>query len=376
MIAVIGSGFMGRTHLEALRRIGLEAQAASARTPAQFHAAIQNADAVHICTPNASHAWMVRTALEAGKHVLCEKPLAISSAEASHLVALARARNLRNCTCYNLRYYPMVQHIRAMIAAGELGEILILQGTYSQDWLLYPTDWNWRVDPESAGPSRALADIGTHWCDWPSTSPACASLGSAPTCTRSTARTKPADPGLRTQYPPADSSAKPFRHSPHSKAKINLRQSWTISVQTEDFGSVMFHTERRGARLFHRQPSLGRPQEPPAHRSLRLPRAAAAWDQENPNQLWIGNRDSANQVLLKDPALLAPSARAYADYPGGHAEGYPDTFKQLFERFYQPNPGEPDYPQFSDGIHQLQIVEAALESHRSRGWVAVPASQT
>jgi predicted dehydrogenase len=108
---------------------------------------------------------MVHAALEAGKHELCEKPLAVSSAEAGELVAVARARSLRNCTCYNLRYYPMIQHMRSMIAADDLGEILVLQGTYSQDWLLYWTDWNWRVDPEFAGPSRALADIGTHWCD-------------------------------------------------------------------------------------------------------------------------------------------------------------------------------------------------------------------
>src|SRR6185503_3475458 len=121
--------------------------------------------AVHICTPNVAHFPMAKAALEAGKHVLCEKPLATSPADARALVDLAHAKSLRNCTCHNLRYYPMVQHMRRMREDGDLGEILVVQGTYSQDWLLYDTDWNWRIDSKEGGPSRALADIGSHFCD-------------------------------------------------------------------------------------------------------------------------------------------------------------------------------------------------------------------
>ena len=166
--AVIGTGFMGRVHLEALRRLGsVEAFTVNPRSDRDFRRVLDDHEvqAVHICTPNALHVPMAEAALAAGKHVLCEKPLATSAAEARKLTELARAARLRNCTCHNLRYYPMVQQMRRIREAGNLGEILVVQGTYSQDWLLYDTDWNWRIDSRENGPSRVMADIGSHWCD-------------------------------------------------------------------------------------------------------------------------------------------------------------------------------------------------------------------
>ncbi|MCL5745121.1 MAG: Gfo/Idh/MocA family oxidoreductase, partial [Acidobacteria bacterium] len=182
--AVIGTGFMGKVHTEAIRRLGnveIVGAAAIDETEAQkfqrdtgienittdYHTLLANpeVEAVHICTPNAMHFPMAMAAMEAGKHVLCEKPLAISVAEGLKLVETAKARNLANCTNHNLRCYPMVQQIRRMREAGELGEILVAQGTYSQDWLLYDTDWNWRIDSKEGGRSRCMADIGSHWCD-------------------------------------------------------------------------------------------------------------------------------------------------------------------------------------------------------------------
>src|SRR5262245_5929088 len=179
--AIVGAGFMGRVHLEALRRVGMVDVVAvasrnvesAARLAEEFGIDRATSDvsellddphitAVHICTPNAVHYSLASAALAAGKHVLCEKPLAVSSDQAAALVSSAAKRDLRNCTCHNLRYYPMVQQMRAMIGAGELGEILIVQGTYSQDWLLYDSDWNWRIDAQDGGTSRAMADIGSH----------------------------------------------------------------------------------------------------------------------------------------------------------------------------------------------------------------------
>src|SRR3984893_5009861 len=175
---------MGRVPLEAMRRVEfVEAAAivgrnadAARRLGEGFSVPVITTDyrevlrdpaidAVHICTPNAQHFSMAKDALQAGKHVLCEKPLATSVEEGEELVSLAAKKGVRNCVCHNLRYYPMVQQMRRMREAGDLGEILVVQGTYSQDWLLYDTDWNWRVETKAGGPSRCLADIGSHWCD-------------------------------------------------------------------------------------------------------------------------------------------------------------------------------------------------------------------
>src|SRR5579863_4182073 len=182
--AIFGTGFMGRVHLEGVRRVeSVEAAAIAGRNadatrrlgagfsvPAiatDYREILRDPaiDAVHICTPNAQHFSMAKDTLLAGKHVLCEKPLATSVEEGEELVTLAAKQGLRNCTCHNLRYYPMVQQMRRMRESGDLGEILVVQGTYFQDWLLYDTDWNWRIDSKENGPSRCFADIGTHWCD-------------------------------------------------------------------------------------------------------------------------------------------------------------------------------------------------------------------
>jgi predicted dehydrogenase len=175
---------MGRVHLEALRRVefvDVVAIAGRELAPAErlgagfgveiavgdYRKLIEDAtiDAIHICTPNATHYQMAKEALIAGKHVLCEKPLSVSVEQAQELVSLAQQRSLRNCVCHNLRYYPMVQQIRRMREAGDLGDVLVVQGTYSQDWLLFETDWNWRIDETAGGALRAMGDIGSHWFD-------------------------------------------------------------------------------------------------------------------------------------------------------------------------------------------------------------------
>ncbi len=182
--AVLGAGFMGKVHTEQIRRLGnvdvvalaavSEEEAARFgrqygidRTTADWQSLLADPEieAVHICTPNALHFPMAKAALQAGKAVLCEKPLTMSSKEAKELVKLADAKGVPNCVNHNLRYYPVVQHVRQMIAAGELGDILIVQGTYYQDWLLYDTDYNWRVERAHNGALRAMGDIGSHWMD-------------------------------------------------------------------------------------------------------------------------------------------------------------------------------------------------------------------
>jgi predicted dehydrogenase len=356
--AIVGGGFMGRVHAEAVRRLGsVEPVPVSGRDEAAFRAALANPGikAVHICTPNAAHFPMAKAALEAGKHVLCEKPLATSVHDATKLVELAKARKCRNCTCHNLRYYPMVQHMRCMREDGDLGEILVVQGTYSQDWLLYDTDWNWRVTSTEGGPSRAMADIGSHWCDMAEhvTGQRIASL-CADLQTFHKTRKKP------------KGAVETF-----SRATGDYE---TVAVDSEDFGAVVFRMGDRARGAFTAsQVSAGRKNR----LSIEIygTKSSVAWDQERPDELWIGNRNTNNQVIIKDPALLKEGARSYADLPGGHSEGYDDTFKQVFRRFYASieNPSaEPEYPEFADGLRQLVILEAELASHQRHGWLEVP----
>jgi len=377
--AIIGAGFMGRTHLEALRRLGsVEVAGVAAATIDEARALASpfgierietdyklllddsSIDAVHVCTPNAMHFDVAAAALAAGKHVVCEKPLATNSADARKLVQLARQsqlRQLRHATNHNLRYYPMVQQMRALRESGELGEILIAQGTYSQDWLLYDTDWNWRVEARDGGPSRVMADIGSHWCD----------MAEHVTGLRITSLSADLQTFHKTRKRPAG----PVGTFQNKISTPGVSED--VSVDTEDFGSVQFHMgERTRGAFTASQVSAGRKNR----LSIEIygTKSSVAWDQERPDELWMGHRNSANRVMIKDPSLLEPSARSYADFPGGHSEGYDDTFKQVFRRFYQSiaDPAaKPEYPLFDDGLRQLQLVEAEIESNRSRRWVEI-----
>jgi predicted dehydrogenase len=384
--AIFGTGFMGRVHLEAVRRLEyVEAAAiagrnleAARRLGAGFSISTfatdyrdllrdPSIDAVHICTPNAQHFSMAQDALQAGKHVICEKPLATSVEQGEELVSLAARQGVRNCVCHNLRFYPMVQQMRRMCEDGDLGEILIVQGTYSQDWLLYDTDWNWRVDSKAGGPSRCMADIGSHWFDM------------AEHVTRQRVTSLCAD--LQTFHP----TRKQPKQSVETFSNKMLRAEDFIetAVDTEDFGAVVFHMGKRTrGSLVASQVSAGRKNR----LSIEIygTRSSVAWDQERPDELWAGHRDTGNQIYVKDPSLLKAAARSHADLPGGHSEGYDDTFKQIFRRFYASldpassgtSAAAPEYPQFVDGVRQLTILNAVLQSHRTRRWIDVPQLET
>jgi predicted dehydrogenase len=379
--AVFGTGFMGRVHLEGIRRIGeIEIRSiadrlvdqAKARRVAQHFAAINceddyrkvladpEIDAVHICTPNALHFPMAKDALEAGKHVVCEKPLTTSTEDARSLVALAARTGLRNCLNHNLRYYPLVQQMRRLRESGELGEILVVQGTYSQDWLLYDTDWNWRIDSAAGGPLRCTADIGTHWFD----------MAEHVTGQRVTSLCADLQTYHQTRKRPKGSvetfAGKQSRPDDYDE----------VPVTTDDFGSVIFRMgERARGAMTASQVSAG------CKNRLSIEiygsKSSVAWNQERPDELWMGNRNTPNQIAIKDPSLLLPGAQSYADLPGGHSEGYDDTFKQVFRRFYASlaDPGmAAEYPQFVDGLRQMTILDAVLKSHQSRSWANVEAS--
>ena len=365
---------MGRTHVEGIRRqpnVEVAAVAASSeakarefgeqngieKTTGDYASLLSDAsiDAVHVCTPNYLHFPMAKAALQAGKHVLCEKPLAMTVAEAQEMVELARGKKLANCTCHNLRYYPLVQHIRALRESGELGEILAVQGTYSQDWLLYDTDYNWRIEPKESGRSRCFADIGTHWCD----------MIEHLTGLEITALVADMQIFHKTRKKPKG------RIETFAGKTGGAREYDEVKIESEDFASVLLKLGDRARGAFTvSQISAGR--KNCFAFEIYGTKSSAAWDQERPDELWLGHRNDPNRVIVKDPSLLLGRAAGYADLPGGHSEGYDDTFKQTFRRFYEKvaNPSAPvEYPEFAAGLRQLKILDKVIESSEKQAWV-------
>ena len=373
--AIIGLGFVGRAHLDALRRLGIPVQGALGSTPDRSKvssewshlprsyqsleelAADPSVQVVHLCTPNHLHFQQAGELLRAGKHVLCEKPLALDSRESATLISVLKETGRLGAVAYNLRYYPLCQEARALIRRGAIGQVKLIHGSFLQDWLLFPTDWNWRLDAKLGGESRAVADIGTHWMDlttWltgTKISHVCADLATVlPT------RRRPKGPV-------------------ESFKKAEAGDTEEVMITSEDYGSVLlrFENEAHGVMTVS-QVSPGRK----ARLSFEIDgtTGALAFDSESPNQLWIGRRDRACELLPKDPALQSPESRGYAAYPGGHPEGYPDTFLQLFKDFYgylaKGDVRAPrTFPTFETGHDELVLCEAIAESAQKNSWVAV-----
>jgi predicted dehydrogenase len=377
VIGVAGTGFIGPAHIEALRRLGLHVKgiAGSSAERAQpkaealhlphvydsFEAMIADPeiDVVHITSPNYLHFPQAKAALLAGKHVVCEKPLAMDARESAALVALAKERNRVNAVNFNIRFYPLAQQARAMLQAGEIGAPYIVQGSYLQDWLLLPTDWNWRLEPALGGDMRAVADIGSHWLD----------LLMFIT-------------GLQVEAVCADfATFLPVRKKPAKPIDTFTGKLQTAGetvdqpIHTEDYATILlrFAGGARGV-LTVSQVSAGRKNR--LFYEISGASSSLAWDSERPNELWIGHRERPNELLLKDPSLLAPEARQFASYPGGHNEGFPDTFKQLYVAVYRylqagDMTATPDFPTFEAGHMELVLGEAILRSAREARWITL-----
>lgn len=375
-VAVIGTGFVGRVHVENIRRqsdaelvaIADQSQELATRFGEQLGIARAVGDyrelladpaigAVHICTPNNTHAPIARDVIEAGKNLICEKPLAMSVEEAASLTDLANSKGVVHATSYNLRFYPNVQHMRAMAAAGEVGEILAVQGTYSQDWLFFDTDYNWRLEPEVGGNSRAMADIGSHWCDMVEH---VTGMKIVAVCAQ-----------LATFHPVRKKPRKDIET--YAGKLLSAEDYEDRPIHTEDYGAILLRFEGRARGAFTiNQVAAGRKNR--LLIEIYGTKCGLQWDGERPNELWIGRREGNNELLIKDPSLLAAEARPYADLPGGHAEGYSDTFKQFFRRFYaacRDKSLASGLPSFEAGLRQLRVVEAVLESSRNGAWQEV-----
>lgn len=373
--AIIGLGFVGKAHLEALRRMGVPVRGMLGSSRERNEelrsslgleraygslddlAADKSVTVVHICTPNHMHFEQASRLLRSGKHVLCEKPLAMDSRESEMLVKIEKECGRVGGVAYNLRYYPLCHEVKSLLTNGAIGQPRLVYGGFLQDWLLFPSDWNWRLDAKLGGELRAVSDIGTHWLDlmmWVTgrkITDVCADLA----------------------------TVVPVRHRPRGRVETfqkaaNLGHD-EVPMTTDDYASVLLHFEDdlRGVMTVS-QVSAGRKAR--LWFEIDCTNGSLAWNSESPNTLWIGRRDAPSELVPKDPVLLSPAARGLAAYPAGHAEGYPDTFVQLFREFYAyldagifaaPRP----FPTFANGNHELILCEAIAKSAHQRAWLQV-----
>lgn len=379
---LIGAGFVGPLHVEAVRRLGYVEMVAVATS--SLETARKKADAlsidracrdyrelladdsievVHVCAPNHLHHPIVMDALECGKHVICDKPLAIDSPDAREMRDRARELKRVNAVTFNYRFNPLIQQARAMIARGVIGHPRFVHGFYLQDWLLHETDFSWRLDPEQAGASSAAGDIGSHWIDT-------AQFITNMKITRVLA-------SLHTSVPVRKKPAA-SREAFQTAAGDEAMEEFLVT--SDDLGSVMVEFAEGAHGLF----AVG--QVCPGHKNdLQIEVNGAVgsvkWIQERPNELWIGSRDHANTHLVREPSLLDESVRRYANLPGGHNEGWADAFKNLMSNVYRfiAEDRDPvadadaiDFPTFEDGYRACSIIEAIIRSNQDRSiWTKV-----
>jgi len=373
---VVGVGFIGAAHVEALRRIGVNvvgvvgsspertrAKAESSDLPPVFEsveqlAATEDVDVVHVASPNNVHYEQVIQVLDAGKHVVCEKPLAIDSRQSAELRERAAAAGVVNAVCFNLRFYGHVLQSAAMVSSGDLGRINYVTGRYFQDWLLRDTDWNWRLVPDDAGDLRAVADIGSHWLDM------------AQFMTGQKIVEVMAD--LHTFVPVRRHPKGPVETFAAASGGEELIEE---PMDSDDAASIMVRFDDGATGLAAiSQVSAGR------KNSIRFEidgaDSSVAWDSEDPELLFIGHRGRPNELLNRDPSLVDPAVAPHLGYPGGHVEGYPDTFRALFSAVYadvaagQPA-ANPEYPTFADGHDVLLVTDAVARSSAEMRWVKV-----
>jgi predicted dehydrogenase len=366
--AVVGAGFVGGIHARSARLAGARLVAVAGSSPESGRRAAgelgaersfasgeelveaEGIDVVHICTPNHLHEPLALKALAAGKHVVCEKPLALDGAGAARIAEAAAAEGRVVAVPFVYRFHPMIREARARVAAGELGRLRLLHGSYQQDWLLTPDDVNWRVDAALGGPSRAFADIGSHWCDL-------------------------------VEFVSGSRIARLLAHTAIVVPERSVASTVTFSaptaggerrpVDTEDLAMVLFETDGGApGSMFVSQVSAGRKNR--LWFELDGEEAAVVFDQEQPETLWVGRRDRA-ETLQRDAAYLSPDAARLTTLPAGHAQGYQDCFDLFVADTYAAIAGEaPDgLPLVGDGARAARITDAVLASARDRTWIEV-----
>ena len=371
--AVIGTGFIGSIHIGALRRLGVRVEGVLGSSPARGaeRAAALGTRAygsldevladpavqvVHVTSPNAAHYGQVKQILAAGRHVVCEKPLAMTSAQSAEMLALARASGKVAAVCYNTRFYPLNQQAHQMVADRAVGEVRLVSGQYHQDWLAKDSDWNWRLESDVGGVLRSVGDIGTHWLDLVSFI-----AGPRPVAVMA---------DLATFVPVRQKPLGPVETFAAVKGATEPRQ-----IATDDAATILLRFAN-GARGVMSTSQISHGRKNAMGWEIAGSAASAAWNAETPDHLWIGHRDSPNQILLRDPGLMNATGAAATHLPGGHAEGFADTFLALFAQVYRDvaaggRAADATYAGFDDGHFQMLLCDAVLHSAKEGRWVDV-----
>lgn len=376
--AVVGTGFIGMAHVEALRRLGAEVAGVVGSSPERAHEkadpaglavygdldealADDRVDVVHVASPNHAHAEQVRAVVEAGKHVVCEKPLALESGETADLLRRAEDAGVVHAVCLNIRFYPLCHHLRSLVASGELGAPRLVSGAYLQDWLLLDTDWNWRLEPDVAGRLRAVADIGSHWLDL-----AQFLVGR---------RIVEVMADLHTLVPVRRRPPGPVETFAGATSPNDSEELVDEEMTSDDAAGILlrFDGGTRGV-VTVSQVSAGRKNSVTIE--VDGSASAASWHSEDPDRLWVGHRGRPNEIVHRDPGLVSLGAARLIGYPGGHVEGYPDTFRALFSQVYADIAGggpaaSPTYPTFADGHDVVCVTDAVARSSATRAWASV-----
>ena len=376
--AVIGSGFIGTVHLEALRRIGVSVRGLLGSSPQRGaeRAALlgvgrayadlddlladKSVEVVHVTSPNHLHYEQVKAILAAGRHVICEKPLTMTSQQSAELVELAqqaRGDGRVAAVNFNIRFYPLNQHLHEFIAGDGLGEVRLISGRYFQDWLLLDTDWNWRLEPERGGALRAVGDIGSHWLD----------LTSFITGCRVTEVMAELSTFVKTRQRPTG----PVETFSTQRTHDTVPRE----ISTEDAATILLRYDN-GARGVMAISQISAGHRNTLQYEIDGAASAAAWDSEHPDFLWLGHRGRPNELLNRDAALMLPAGQAAAALPGGHVEGFADTFAALFRAVYADVAAgamreQPPYATFADGHEEMLVGDAIARSAREGHWAAV-----
>lgn len=378
---VVGTGFIGVAHVEALRRLGVDVagvvgssperareKAAAANLPAVYESldavlADDGVDVVHIASPNHVHFEQAMAVMEAGKHVVCEKPLGLDSQQTSRLVERAAETGVVNAVCFNIRFYPLAHQMAAMVSAGEIGTPRFIHGSYLQDWLLLDTDWNWRLEAEKAGGLRAVADIGSHWLDL-------SQFVSGKRIVEVMAELHTFVPVRRHPEGSVESFAAVSSDAPLVSERMDSDDAASIMLRFEDGARGQVTVSQVAA----------------GHKNRVLlevdgSESALMWVSEDPDRLWVGHRGRPSELLARDPAAMAAEAARLAGVPAGHVEGFPDTFRALFSRVYTDvEAGRPasaaHYPTFADGHDAVCVTEAIAASSSTGSWTPVRRDKT